>query len=265
MKNKSNPVLRRRVAANRERARAKRSMLKRVAARWKKQTLRRHGPPDVLSQATSRRDLSRSTPWADIMKSRFYGHRDRIINVAKIKRRVAANRERARAKRSMLKRVAARWKKRAVKTPMQRRQAWTKGTSAGELRRRNNRDLQMARAVFGPTVGDLIEREGVPFTDTAKRMLATTTQGDPTDTLLKHGKRYHLAKQWHEHGLNPDLLLDWAKSNPLMNQERTDQLMATWRACAEETDRKMDVFSRQRARREKVKVMDDELPAHYRW
>lgn len=116
-----------------------------------------------------------------------------------------------------------------------------------------------------PSVGDLIEREGVPFSETAKRMLATTTQGDPTDTLLKHGKRYHLAKQWHDHGLNPELLLDWAKSNPYMNQERTDQLMATWRSCANETDRKMDVFARRRARRGKIKVMDDELPASYRW
>lgn len=110
MKNKSNPVFRRRVAANRERARAKRSMLKRVAARWRKR-----------ASATRQR---------------------------KAKRRTMANRARAQAKRSMLKRVTARWKKRAVKTPMQRQHAWTKGMSAGELRRRNNRDVRMARAVL---------------------------------------------------------------------------------------------------------------------
>lgn len=257
MKKKSNPVLRRRVAANRERARAKRSMLKRVAARWKKQTLRRHGPPDVLSQGPRRNIFS---DW-----TRPFVPHPRHQSNRRLKRRIDANRERARAKRAMLKRVAARWKKRAVKTPMQRRQAWTKGMPAGELRRRNNRDLQAARAVFGPTVGDLIEKEGVPFTDYYKRVLATTTQGDVAGTLLKRGSRYGLAKQWHEHGLNPELLLDWAKANPLMNQKRTDHLMAAWRQCAGETDRKMDVFSRQRARREKFKVMGDELPEAYRW
>jgi hypothetical protein len=142
----------------------------------------------------------------------------------------------------------------------------------GQVKAREAKEKRDAEKLYGKQMAYWIHDDGVPFSDYYKRVLATTSQGDRGSTLLKRKSRYGLAHQWHDLGLSPRLLKEWADSNPYMNQKRTDHLMQSWHQIADEGRRassryaaKMSAADRRRARLDKIKIHDDKLPEKYRW